>query len=40
MKSKIFKVSKEYFEYVIVNESEKLVNMRCLDLGYTPYNKE
>ena len=31
--------SNEYIEYVVLDETVKLLNLRCLDLGYMPYNQ-
>ncbi len=30
--------SSEYIEHVVIRETVKLLNLRCLDLGYIPYN--
>ena len=30
-------VSKEYVRYVVLEESAKLLNRRCFDLGFVPY---
>ncbi len=32
------KWSSEYIEHVVIREVVKLLNLRCLDLGYIPYN--
>jgi hypothetical protein len=29
--------SNEYIEYTVISETTKLLNMRCLDLGYIPF---
>ena len=31
--------SSEYIEHVLIRETVKLLNLRCLDLGYIPYNQ-
>ena len=31
--------SSEYIEHVVIRETVKLLNLRCLDLGYIPYNQ-
>ena len=31
--------SSEYIEHVVLRETVKLLNLRCLDLGYIPYNQ-
>ncbi|TNV75367.1 hypothetical protein FGO68_gene14990 [Halteria grandinella] len=31
--------SSEYIEHILIRETLNLVNMRCLDLGYIPYNQ-
>ena len=32
-------VSKEYIEYIVVEEASKLINRRCKDLGYIPFQQ-
>ena len=32
------KWSGEYIEHIVIRETVKLMNLRCLDLGYIPYN--
>jgi hypothetical protein len=31
--------SSEYIENCVINETIKLVNRRCIDLGYVPFNQ-
>ena len=38
-KSMLLLWSNEYIEHVVISETVKLLNLRCLDLGYIPYNQ-
>lgn len=40
MKLKKIVWSNEYIKNTLINETIKLVNLRCLDLGYVPYNQD
>ncbi len=33
------KYSSEYIEHIVLRETVKLINLRCLDLGFIPYNQ-
>jgi hypothetical protein len=33
------KYSSEYIEHIVLREAVKLINLRCLDLGFIPYNQ-
>ena len=36
-KMKAAKVSNEFIKYVVLEESAKLINRRCFDMGFIPY---
>ena len=33
------KWSSEYIEHIVLRETVKIMNLRCLDLGFIPYNQ-
>ncbi len=33
------KWSGEYIEHIVIRETVKMMNLRCLDLGFIPYNQ-
>ena len=35
----IGKWSSEYIEHIVIRETVKMMNLRCLDLGFIPYNQ-